>query len=92
MQQVVNGLFLGSIYALFALGYTLVFGVLDILNLAHAAVFTLCAFLALALKIAIPAGFMTKAPTNDLPFAIVLCTGMSLSSSCGSPSGVNPLT
>ena len=49
MQQVVNGLFLGSIYALFALGYTLVFGVLDILNLAHAAVFTVCAFLALAL-------------------------------------------
>jgi branched-chain amino acid transport system permease protein len=48
-QQIVNGLFLGSIYALFALGYTLVFGVLDILNLAHQAVFMLCAFLALAL-------------------------------------------
>ncbi len=40
-QQVVNGLFIGSVYALFALGYTLVFGVLDILNLAHAAVFSL---------------------------------------------------
>jgi branched-chain amino acid transport system permease protein len=38
-QQVLNGLFAGSIYALFALGYTLVFGVLDILNLAHAAIF-----------------------------------------------------
>jgi branched-chain amino acid transport system permease protein len=49
MQQVINGLFLGSIYALFALGYTLVFGVLDILNLAHAAVFMLAAFVALAL-------------------------------------------
>lgn len=48
-QQVVNGLFLGSIYALFALGYTLVFGVLDILNLAHAAVFMLACFVALAL-------------------------------------------
>ncbi len=47
-QQIVNGLFLGSIYALFALGYTLVFGVLDILNLAHAAVFMLAAFVALA--------------------------------------------
>jgi branched-chain amino acid transport system permease protein len=47
-QQVINGLFLGSIYALFALGYTLVFGVLDILNLAHAAVFMLAAFVALA--------------------------------------------
>jgi branched-chain amino acid transport system permease protein len=46
-QQIVNGLFLGSIYALFALGYTLVFGVLDILNLAHQAVFMLCAYAAL---------------------------------------------
>jgi branched-chain amino acid transport system permease protein len=48
-QQIVNGLFLGSIYALFALGYTLVFGVLDILNLAHQAVFMLCAYVALVL-------------------------------------------
>ena len=48
-QQIVNGLFLGSIYALFALGYTLVFGVLDILNLAHQAVFMLCAYAALLL-------------------------------------------
>ncbi len=48
-QQIVNGLFLGSIYALFALGYTLVFGVLDILNLAHAAVFMLACFVALTL-------------------------------------------
>src|SRR5438445_12207919 len=48
-QQVLNGIFLGSIYALFAVGYTLVFGVLDILNLAHQAVFMLAAFIALAL-------------------------------------------
>jgi branched-chain amino acid transport system permease protein len=48
-QQIINGLFLGSIYALFALGYTLVFGVLDILNLAHAAVFMFATFFALSL-------------------------------------------
>jgi branched-chain amino acid transport system permease protein len=48
-QQIVNGVFLGSIYALFALGYTLVFGVLDILNLAHAAVFMLASFAALVM-------------------------------------------
>src|SRR5260370_1407251 len=46
-QQLVNGLFLGSVYALFALGYTLIFGILDILNLAHAAIFMLGAFAAL---------------------------------------------
>ena len=49
-QQILNGVFVGSIYALFAVGYTLVFGVLDILNLAHAAVFMLSAFIALALS------------------------------------------
>jgi branched-chain amino acid transport system permease protein len=48
-QQILNGVFVGSIYALFAVGYTLVFGVLDILNLAHAAVFMLSGFVALAL-------------------------------------------
>ncbi len=44
IQQLVNGLFIGSVYALFALGYTLIFGVLDILNLAHASIFMLGAF------------------------------------------------
>lgn len=38
-QQVVNGLALGGLYGLFAVGYTLVFGVLNILNLAQAAVY-----------------------------------------------------
>jgi branched-chain amino acid transport system permease protein len=40
MQQIVNGLFIGSVYGLFAVGYTLVFGVLKQLNLAHAMSFT----------------------------------------------------
>lgn len=47
MQQVINGIFLGSIYSLFAMGYTLVFGVLDLLNLAHSAVFMAGAFVGL---------------------------------------------
>jgi branched-chain amino acid transport system permease protein len=50
-QQLVNGLFVGSVYALFAVGYTLIFGVLDILNLAHQAVFTAGAFLCLTLVV-----------------------------------------
>jgi branched-chain amino acid transport system permease protein len=48
-QQLLNGVFLGSIYALFAVGYTLVFGVLDVLNLAHSAVFMLGAVFAYSL-------------------------------------------
>jgi branched-chain amino acid transport system permease protein len=49
VQQLVNGIVLGAAYALFAVGYTLIFGVLDILNLAHAAIFMASAFTALAL-------------------------------------------
>ena len=35
LEQLINGVTLGSIYAVVALGYTLVFGVLDIINMAH---------------------------------------------------------
>ena len=52
LQQLINGFFIGSVYGLFAVGYTLVFGVLDILNLAHAAIFTLGGLTALWLTTA----------------------------------------
>ena len=50
-QQVLNAIFIGSIYALFAVGYTLVFGVLDVLNLAHSAVFMLGAVITYSLVV-----------------------------------------
>ncbi len=43
-QQVVNGIWLGSVYSLFALGYTLVFSVLGILNLAYPSLYMWGAF------------------------------------------------
>jgi branched-chain amino acid transport system permease protein len=46
-QQLVNALVVGSVYALFALGFTLIFGVHHILNLAHGAVFMWGAFVGL---------------------------------------------
>jgi branched-chain amino acid transport system permease protein len=46
-QQLVNALSLGSVYALFALGFTLIFGVLGVINLSHGAVFMLGAYAAL---------------------------------------------
>jgi len=45
-QQLVNGLSLGCVYALFALGFTLVFGVLGVVNLSHGAVFMVGAYAA----------------------------------------------
>mgnify|MGYP003346632316 FL=1 len=46
-QQLVNALSLGCVYALFALGFTLVFGILGVINLSHGAVFMLGAYAAL---------------------------------------------
>jgi len=46
-QQLLNGVVVGSVYALFALGFTLVFGINRVLNLAHGAIFTVGAFAAL---------------------------------------------
>lgn len=46
-QQIVNGIWQGSVLALFAVGYTLVFGVLEIVNLAHGANYMWGAFFAL---------------------------------------------
>jgi branched-chain amino acid transport system permease protein len=48
-QQVVNGITLGSTYALIALGYTLIFGVLNIVNMAHGEIFMFGAFAGLVL-------------------------------------------
>lgn len=47
MQQVINGLMLGSMYSLVAIGYTLVFGLLNLLNFAHGDVFMFGGFIAL---------------------------------------------
>ena len=46
-QQLLNGLIVGGVYALFAIGFTLVFGIHQVLNLAHGAVFMTGAFIAL---------------------------------------------
>ena len=56
LQQLANGISLGSVYALFALGFTLIFGVLEIINLAHAAVLAVGALLAYTLFTRLGAG------------------------------------
>ncbi|WP_343312806.1 branched-chain amino acid ABC transporter permease LivH [Brucella sp. BE17] len=46
-QQVINGLALGSIYGLIAIGYTMVYGIIGMINFSHGDVFMLGAFMAL---------------------------------------------
>jgi len=45
IQQLINGLALGSVYALIALGYTMVYGILQLINFAHGEVYMLGAYL-----------------------------------------------
>ena len=49
LQQILNGLVLGSVYALIALGYTMVYGILGIINFAHGEVLMIGAMVALSL-------------------------------------------
>ena len=50
-QQVLNGLAVGGVYALVALGYTMVYGVLKLINFAHGDLFTIGAYLGLTLLV-----------------------------------------
>src|SRR5712672_3996344 len=47
IQQLINGITLGSIYGLIAIGYTMVFGIIGMVNFAHGDVFMVSAFIAL---------------------------------------------
>jgi branched-chain amino acid transport system permease protein len=52
-QQMINGITLGSIYGLIAIGYTMVFGIIGMVNFAHGDVFMVSAFIALLLFLAL---------------------------------------
>jgi len=45
LQQVINGLTIGSVYALIALGYSMVYGILELINFAHGEIYMLGAYL-----------------------------------------------
>jgi branched-chain amino acid transport system permease protein len=49
LQQLINGLTLGSVYALIALGYTMVYGILELINFAHGEIYMLGAYLGIIL-------------------------------------------
>jgi branched-chain amino acid transport system permease protein len=54
IEQLVNGLTLGSIYALFALGYTMVYGILLMINFAHSEIFMVGAYIGFLVLFSIP--------------------------------------
>lgn len=85
-QQFLNGLSIGSIYAIFALGYTLVYSILGIINLAHGAVFTLGAYFTYTLMGGAFGfnGVLANASLPiELPFAVALILGSSIAGLVG---------
>ena len=69
-QQLINGLSLGAIYAVVALGYTMVYGIIELINFAHGDVYTAGSFVALAMLLLLGAtGHMAAAA---LTFALIV--------------------
>ena len=78
LQQLINGITLGSIYGLIAIGYTMVFGIIGMVNFAHGDVFMLSAFIALLVFLLLTKVIgLTFLPVT---FVLVLVAGMILTS------------
>ncbi|MDH4981558.1 branched-chain amino acid ABC transporter permease LivH [Hyphomicrobium sp. D-2] len=76
VQQLINGLTLGSIYGLIAIGYTMVFGIIGMVNFAHGDVFMISAFIALILLMLLTQ--FLGVTSIGLALLIVLVAGMFL--------------
>jgi branched-chain amino acid transport system permease protein len=72
LQQLINGLALGSVYALLALGYTMVYGIIQLINFAHGEIYMIGAF----------SGFYC-ASTLKLPLIPTLLVAMAVSALAG---------
>jgi branched-chain amino acid transport system permease protein len=70
LQHAINGLVLGSVYALIAVGFSLVFSVLEIINFSHGAMLMLGAYFGLVLIGALGLGFLPALAASALLVAI----------------------
>lgn len=70
-QQLINGIVLGSVYGLIAVGYTMVYGIIGMINFAHGDVYMVAAYLA-AITIAILAFLGIHSPVVVILFALLV--------------------
>ena len=68
-QQLVNGLVVGAVYALIALGYTLVYGILQLINFAHGEIYMIGAYVGIAVLAVLGSMGLTQ---TSLGLSIVL--------------------
>ena len=76
LQQLINGLTLGSIYGLIAIGYTMVYGIIGMINFAHGDVFMLSAFIALIIFMILTQ--ILHIGSLPIAFIVVMIAGMAL--------------
>jgi len=74
-QQLINGLALGAVYALIALGYTMVYGILHLINFAHGEVYMLGAYLGI---IVMGVFTLSGLPSYSLPLSLFLTVLISM--------------
>jgi len=80
LQQLVNGLTLGMIYGLIALGYTMVYGIIGMINFAHGDVFMIGAFVSLISFLLLGMGGITAVP---IALVLVLAIAMAFTALYG---------
>jgi branched-chain amino acid transport system permease protein len=79
-QQLINGVTLGSIYGLIAIGYTMVYGIIGMINFAHGDIFMVGAFIALITIIALGLTASAGLPVLMLALLLVLAIAMIITS------------
>ena len=79
IQQIINGLVLGSMYALVALGYTMVYGIINLINFAHGDVLMVGALVSWTVVTALAGSGMPGwlLLLLSLPVAIAVCCTLS---------------
>jgi len=75
-QVLLDGLILGFMYALIALGYTMVYGVLEFINFAHSEIFVIGAFVGVEFLLALKASGLLEAVSPFLVLLVALLLGM----------------
>lgn len=83
LQQLINGVTLGSIYGLIAIGYTMVYGIIGMINFAHGDIFMVGSFIALVLIVALGITAATPVLLMVLALALVLVIAMALTAVWG---------
>jgi len=87
-QQLINGIVLGSIYGLIAIGYTMVYGIVGMINFAHGDIFMIGGFIALITFLILVSIGLTVVPVILL---IVLLVSMAITPSTAGPWSESPI-